>query len=103
MDETMINSTEKFQGTRSTGMDETFSTADTETMILGFQVCCKTVLDKIIATKKKPGKRSLNDYKRLIKELEEFCFTGLALYAKPNKQNESTNNSTKLMEEDHEL
>ena len=98
MEETMMNSTEELDQNTSSA-----ETMDTETMILGFQVCCKTVLDKIIATKRKPGKTSMNDYKRLIKDLEEFCFTGLSISTKTDEKTESTGNSTKLMEEENGL
>ncbi len=50
----------------------------TRGMMLGVQVTCKMVLDKISATMMQPGKRSMNDYKRLVKEIEQFCRTGVS-------------------------
>ena len=50
----------------------------TRGMMLGVQVTCKMVLDKISAAMMQPGKRSMNDYKRLVKEIEQFCRTGLS-------------------------
>ena len=47
-------------------------------MLLGFQVSCQTVLDKIAAFERKPGSKSNNDHKRLIKEIRNFCETGLS-------------------------
>ena len=46
---------------------------------------------KITKAKQQPGKRSMNDYKRLIKELEQFCATGLS-------RKIDDGNDTKLME-----
>ena len=50
----------------------------TRGMLLGVQVTCKMILDKISATMMQPGKRSMNDYKRLVKEIEQFCRTGVS-------------------------
>lgn len=50
----------------------------TRGMMLGVQVTCKMVLDKITAAMMQPGKRSMNDYKRLVKEIEQFCRTGVS-------------------------
>lgn len=50
----------------------------TRGMMLGVQVTCKMVLDKITAAMMQPGKRSMNDYRRLIKEIEQFCQTGVS-------------------------
>ena len=56
----------------------------TRGMMLGVQVTCKMVLDKITATMMQPGKRSMNDYKRLIKEIEQFCRTGVSRKINPD-------------------
>lgn len=49
-----------------------------QNLLLGGQSACKIVLDKIIAFKAKPGKPTMNDYKRLIKDIEHFCSIGLS-------------------------
>lgn len=49
-----------------------------QNLLLGAQSVCSVVLDKIIVTKRKPGKTSMNDYRRLIDEIESFCRTGLS-------------------------
>jgi hypothetical protein len=54
-------------------MNEQFTKIQNQTMVLGIRVASKMVLDKIAVAMSKPGKRSLNDYKRLIKEIEDFC------------------------------
>lgn len=59
-------------------IEEQFERIRTQAMLLGFQVAIKSVLDKIIEVETKPGKRSMNDYKRLIKDIRGFCQTGLS-------------------------
>ena len=49
-----------------------------QSMLLGFQVSCQSVLDKIVAFERKPGSKSNNDHKRLIKEIKQFCEQGLS-------------------------
>ena len=48
-----------------------------QSMLIGAQTMCKVVLDKVLTFKTKQGKPTMNDYKRLIKDLEQFCKTGL--------------------------
>ena len=75
-----------------------------QSMLLGMQVCCHTVLDKIVTAMKKPGKRTMKDYKRLVKDIEQFCQIGVS--RKINADGEAdpidTDNSTKLTEETNE-
>lgn len=49
-----------------------------QNLLLGGQSVCKLVLDKIITFKTKPGKPTMNDYKRLVKDIEHFCSIGLS-------------------------
>lgn len=77
-----------------------------QSILIGAQTACKVVLDKIIVAENQPGKRTMNDYKRLIKDLKNFCNTGLSRKVnadgetEPIKEESSTSeNSTKLMEE----
>lgn len=75
-----------------------------QSMLLGSQVILKTVLDKIVAAMNKPGKRTLNDYRRLVKDLESFCKTGLSRKVNADGETESVeetvdDDNTKLMEE----
>lgn len=59
-------------------IEEELSKIRTQSMILGFRVSCKTVLDKITAFERSPGNKSNNDHKRLIKDIKKFCETGLS-------------------------
>lgn len=49
-----------------------------QNLLIGAQTVCKAVLDKIVAFKVKQGKPTMNDYKRLVKEIQKFCETGLS-------------------------
>ena len=47
-------------------------------MVIGFQTACHTMLDKIYAFDRIEGKKTANDYKRLVKDIREFCNVGVS-------------------------
>ena len=49
-----------------------------QSVLLGAQAICSTILQKITITMRKPGKKSYRDYERLIKDISDFCTTGLS-------------------------
>ena len=49
-----------------------------QNLLLGAQTICHTVLEKILKAENQPGKRTMNDYRRLIKDLKKFCQTGIS-------------------------
>lgn len=49
-----------------------------EGLVVGFQTACHTALDNIYAFERKTGKKSVNDYKRCIKELKKFFEIGVS-------------------------
>lgn len=59
-------------------IEETLSKIRRQSMLLGFQVACQSVLDKITAFERKPGSKSNNDHKRLIKEIKQLVEQGLS-------------------------
>ena len=59
-------------------IEETLSKIRRQSMLLGTQAMCQTVLDKIIMFERKPGSKSNNDHKRLIKDIKHFCEIGLS-------------------------
>jgi hypothetical protein len=59
-------------------IEEQLSKIRRQSMLLGFQVAAKSVLDKITAFENAPGSKSNNDHKRLIKDLKKFCEQGLS-------------------------
>ena len=59
-------------------IEDTLSKIRRQSMLLGFQVACNTVLDKINTFERKPGSKSNNDHKRLIKDIKQFVEQGLS-------------------------
>ena len=49
-----------------------------QNLLLGAQTICHTVLEKILKAEMQPGKRTMADYRRLVKDLKKFCETGLS-------------------------
>ena len=47
-------------------------------MLIGAQVACTVILNKITELSTKTGRHTLNDYKRLLKDIEGFCRTGIS-------------------------
>lgn len=80
-------------------VEETLEKVRTQAMLLGAQSMCSVVLQKIVTAKAQPGKRSLRDYERLIKDIEQFCRTGLSRTVNPDGTTSPIEDSTKLMEE----
>ena len=69
-------------------------------IMIGAQVTAHSILDKISAFERTPGKKSNNDHKRLIKDIKKFCETGLSRQAKFEEDEVvDEENDTKLMEE----
>lgn len=49
-----------------------------QNMLIGAQTMCTVILEKIVSAMNKPGKRTMNDYKRLVKDIESFCRVGIS-------------------------
>lgn len=81
-------------------IEDQFKKLQTQSMLVGAQAVLSTILQKIIVWEEAPGKRTQNDYKRLKKEIKQFCETGLS--RKVNQDGSISpieENDTKLMEE----
>ena len=63
-----------------------------QSMLLGFQVAIKQIQDMIVAFDNKPGNKSNNDHKRLIKEIKRFCDTGLSRKVNEDGETETVQN-----------
>ena len=59
-------------------IEKTMDNIRTQSMLLGAQTMCRTILSKIYMFESSHGKKSANDYKRCIKDLKKFCETGLS-------------------------
>ena len=82
MDEEIKNTEEqednlKFKEVK-TKAEEKFSKFQSDMMILGVRIGSRTINNMIAEFKRTPGKKSTNDYKRLIKKIEDFCNRSLA-------------------------
>lgn len=58
--------------------EEKFSKFQSDMMILGVRMGSRAINNMIVEFKQTPGKKSTNDYKRLIKKIEDFCNRSLA-------------------------
>lgn len=62
-------------------------------MIVGLQTACHTALDKIYAFERGAGKKSTNDYKRILKDLKKFFEIGISRKANTDEAAESEENT----------
>lgn len=83
-------------------IESTLSKIRRQSMLLGAQSMCSVILEKIVRAESAPGKRTMNDYKRLIKDVRKFCETGLSRKVNADGETEIIDNNTKLMEESDE-
>lgn len=72
--QTESNANDELRG----AIEETLSKIRRQSMLLGFQVACQTVIDKINAFERRAGSKSNNDHKRLIKDIKQFVEQGLS-------------------------
>lgn len=63
-----------------------------QAMLLGGQTMLRVILGKITAAQNQPGKRTMNDYKRLIKDIEQFCNVGLSRQVNADGEAETVQN-----------
>lgn len=82
-----VNTNVEVEETESSGMNNDelkkaieaqMSKIRNQSMTLGFQVSCSSILQKITVAKKKSGKKSYRDYERLIDDIQKFCETALS-------------------------
>ena len=87
MDETMMNTTtEEINEDKIENTDEAFEKVAREQfakvhrqgLLIGAQTMCRVILEKIVTFKTKQGKPTMNDYKRLVKDIQQFCETGVS-------------------------
>lgn len=88
MDETMKNTTteELEKSAQPENKDDAFKEAadaqfrkiQRQNLLIGAQAMCSVILEKIVTAMNKPGKRTMADYKRLTKDIEQFCRVGIS-------------------------
>jgi hypothetical protein len=59
-------------------ISETVKKVRTQALLLGSQAMCSTILQKIKAFEQKSGKLTLNDHRRLVADIKNFCEIGLS-------------------------
>lgn len=69
-------------------IEEQLSKIRRQSMLIGAQVVCRTVLDKIYAFESSSGKKSTNDYKRCLKDVKKFCEVGISRKVNANGETE---------------
>lgn len=80
-------------------VEEQMAKLRTQSMLLGAQTACNVILQKMIKWSNQPGKRSLNDHRRLLKEIQEFCEIGISRRVNPDGTTSPIeDNNTKLTE-----
>ena len=65
-------------------VEETLAKVRSQSMLIGCQVVCQAIIEKIYAFESSHGKKSANDYKRCIKDLKQFCETGVSRTVNPD-------------------
>ena len=89
-------------------IEKKFKEFQTQSMLIGAQSMCHVILQKIAEFENQPGKRTLNDHRRLIKDVKKFCEVGLSRKVNldgttsPQDAEEVIDDNTKLMEEVNE-
>lgn len=95
--------TEEAKDELKVALEDQFKKIQTQSMLLGAQAMCSTILQTITIFENQPGKRTLNDHRRLVKDLKKFVETGLS--RKVNLDGTTSpieDDNTKLMEESDE-
>ena len=59
-------------------ISETVKKVRNQALLLGSQAMCSTILQKIKVFEQKPGKLTLNDHRRLVADIKNFCEIGLS-------------------------
>lgn len=107
MDETMKNTTTKELNEQVDSIEDEITTVEEaskdplkeaieeqlrkvqrQNLLIGAQTCAHVILQKITAIMDKPGERTMNDYKRLIKDIENFCRVGVSRKVNQNGETE---------------
>ena len=92
--EEQLNATEDSEEIIKSALEEQLKKVSRQNFLIGAQTICYTVLEKITAAMNQPGKRSMNDYKRLIKDIESFCRTGLSRKVNTDGETEPMENNS---------
>lgn len=70
-------------------VEEQLKKIQRQNLLIGAQTACTVVLNKIVTAMGQPGKRTMNDYKRLVKDIESFCRVGVSRKVTADGETES--------------
>ena len=73
MDEEMKNKSTIDEEELKKSVDEVLEKVRTQAMLLGARAMCVNIVRMIEEDLNKPGKRTMNDLKRVIKRVRDFC------------------------------
>jgi uncharacterized protein YgfB (UPF0149 family) len=73
MDEEMKNESTIDEEELKKSVDEVLEKVRTQAMLLGARAMCVNIMKMIDEDLTKPGKRTMNDMKRIIKRVRDFC------------------------------
>ena len=76
--EAIISADEMSNDDLKMAVEEHLSRVRKQNLLIGAQSICSVILEKIYFYQSKPGKTTYRDYERLIKEIREFCETGMS-------------------------
>ena len=71
-------SNDEFQSALEDAMKKQFEKVRMAGMLAGAKGMCGTIVQYIHQFNSSPGKRTLNDYRRLVKKINEFCSVSLS-------------------------
>lgn len=78
VEEDVVKEQESAEDPLKDAIDAQLRKIQRQNILIGAQTVCAVVLEKIMTAMNKPGKRTMNDYKRLVKDVENFCRTGVS-------------------------
>ena len=101
IDNSLIDEEAKTDDELKSAIETKLKEIQTQNLLIGAQTACTVILQKIAAWEAQPGKRTLNDHRRIIKDIKEFCLTGVSRKVNPDGTTSPRDgeNDTKLMEE----
>ena len=101
IDNSLIDEEAKTDDELKSAIETKLKEIQTQNLLIGAQTACTVILQKIAAWEAQPGKRTLNDHRRIIKDIKEFCLTGVSRKVKQDGTTSPRDeeNDTKLMEE----
>lgn len=100
IDNSLIDEEAKTDDELKSAIETKLQEIQTQNLLIGAQTACTVILQKIAAWEAQPGKRTLNDHRRIIKDIKEFCQTGISRKVNPDGMTSPRNeDNTKLTEE----